>query len=60
MQLQQAKRENVKIKLGLQGCSGSGKTYSALLLAYGLWCKFGPSSYCACSSPPSTINCEKK
>jgi len=26
----------VKIKLGLQGRSGSGKTYSALLLAYGL------------------------
>ena len=36
MQLQQAQRQNVKIKLGLQGCSGSGKTYSSLLLAYGL------------------------
>lgn len=36
MQLQKAERKNVKIKLGLQGSSGSGKTYSALLLAYGL------------------------
>ncbi len=36
MQLLQAQRKNVKIKLGLQGSSGSGKTFSALLLAYGL------------------------
>ncbi len=36
MQLQPAQRKNVKIKLGLQGSSGSGKTYSALLLAFGL------------------------
>ncbi|WP_259016580.1 ATP-binding protein [Emticicia fluvialis] len=36
MQLQLAQRKNVKIKLGLQGSSGSGKTYSALLIAYGI------------------------
>lgn len=36
MQLQEAQRKNVKVKLGLQGSSGSGKTYSALLLAYGM------------------------
>lgn len=36
MQLQQASRKNAKIKMALQGASGSGKTYSALLLAYGL------------------------
>lgn len=36
MQLQPAQRKNVKIKLGLQGSAGSGKTYSALLLAYGI------------------------
>jgi hypothetical protein len=36
MQLQQASRKNAKIKMALQGASGSGKTYSALLLAFGL------------------------
>lgn len=36
MQLHQAKRSNVKIKIGIQGPSGSGKTKSALLLAYGI------------------------
>lgn len=36
MQLQQAKRSKAKIKIGLQAPSGSGKTYSALLLAKGL------------------------
>lgn len=36
MQLQTAKRKNAKIKMALQGPSGAGKTYSALLLAYGL------------------------
>ena len=36
MELQVAKRKQAKIKLGIQGCSGSGKTMSALLMAYGL------------------------
>lgn len=36
MKLQTAERKQAKIKLGLQGGSGSGKTYSALLLAYGM------------------------
>ena len=36
MQLQKATRRQSKIKLSLSGSSGSGKTYSALLLAYGL------------------------
>jgi hypothetical protein len=36
LQIQNAERKKAKIKIGLQGSSGSGKTYSALLLAYGL------------------------
>lgn len=36
MKLQQAERKQAKIKMGLQAPSGAGKTYSALLLAYGL------------------------
>jgi hypothetical protein len=36
MELKQATRSQAKIKLGLQGCSGSGKTMGALLIAFGL------------------------
>jgi len=36
MNLQQAKRHQVKLRLGLSGASGFGKSYSALLLAYGI------------------------
>jgi len=36
MQLRKSERKQAKIKLALQGVSGSGKTYSALLLAYGI------------------------
>ncbi|WP_320112285.1 AAA family ATPase [Draconibacterium orientale] len=36
MELRQAKRKNAKMKLALQGSAGSGKTYSALLLASGI------------------------
>ena len=36
MHLIKAERKRVKIKLGLQGTSGSGKTMSSLLLAFGL------------------------
>tara|TARA_R110000868_G_scaffold53666_14_gene168282 strand:- start:821 stop:1681 length:861 start_codon:yes stop_codon:yes gene_type:complete len=36
MELQKAKKENTKLKIGLSGASGVGKTYSALLLAYGI------------------------
>jgi len=36
MQLRKAERRQAKIKLAIQGCSGSGKTFSALLLAFGL------------------------
>jgi hypothetical protein len=36
MKLQQARRNQVKLRLGLSGASGFGKTYSALLLAYGI------------------------
>ncbi|MDP1814115.1 MAG: AAA family ATPase [Leadbetterella sp.] len=36
MVIEKAQRKNVKIKLGLQGSSGSGKSYSALLLAFGI------------------------
>lgn len=36
MKLQQAQRHQVKLKLGLSGASGFGKSYSALLLANGI------------------------
>ena len=36
MELKQSERKNSKIKLAMQGNSGSGKTYSALLVAYGI------------------------
>ena len=36
MQLQKASRKKVKMKLALQGPSGSGKSIGALLIAYGL------------------------
>jgi len=35
-QLQKATRKKVKIKVGMQGSAGSGKTIGALLLAYGI------------------------
>ncbi len=36
MKLQKAERHQVKLRIGLSGPSGFGKTYSALLLAYGM------------------------
>lgn len=36
MKLQKAKRHQVKLKVGMSGPSGFGKTYSALLLAFGI------------------------
>src|SRR5690606_41218002 len=36
MKLIQAKRTEVKLRIGLSGASGFGKTYSALLMAYGM------------------------
>lgn len=36
MELKKATRKTVKLKLNLSGASGAGKTYSALLMAYGL------------------------
>lgn len=36
MELQTAERKNAKIKMAITGASGSGKTYSALLLASGI------------------------
>ena len=36
MDLRQASKKQAKIKLALAGCSGSGKTYSSLLTAYGI------------------------
>jgi hypothetical protein len=36
MKLQTAQRHQVKLRIGLSGASGFGKTYSALLLAYGI------------------------
>lgn len=36
MKLQKATREQVKLRIGISGASGFGKTYSALLLAFGM------------------------
>ncbi len=36
MKLQTAQRHQVKLRLGISGASGFGKSYSALLLAYGI------------------------
>lgn len=36
MQLRPSTRREAKMKLALQGSSGSGKTYSSLLIAYGI------------------------
>jgi hypothetical protein len=36
MKLQQAQKKQVKLRIGISGPSGFGKTYSALLLAYGM------------------------
>jgi hypothetical protein len=36
MELKQSERKNSKIKVAVSGGSGSGKTYSALLVAYGI------------------------
>ena len=36
MKLQKAQKEQVKLRVGISGASGFGKTYSALLLAYGM------------------------
>lgn len=36
MELRKSERKQAKIKLALQGASGSGKTYSSLLIAYGM------------------------
>lgn len=36
MQLQQTQRQNVKLRLGVSGASGFGKTFSALQLAHGM------------------------
>lgn len=36
MELRKATRKTVKLRLGMSGASGFGKTYSALLLAYGM------------------------
>ena len=36
MELKKATKQKTKLKIGLSGASGFGKTYSALLLAYGI------------------------
>jgi hypothetical protein len=36
MEIKQSQRSNVKLRLGISGASGFGKTYSALLLAFGM------------------------
>lgn len=39
--IEEARREGAKVVIGIAGTSGSGKTYSALMLAYGLAGKSG-------------------
>lgn len=41
MQIRKAERKKAKLRLGLAAPSGAGKTYSALLLAFGLGGKIG-------------------
>lgn len=41
MEIRRAERKKAKLRLGLMGSSGSGKTYSALQLAFGLGGKIG-------------------
>ena len=36
MELKKATRKQVKLRVGFSGASGFGKTYSALLMAYGV------------------------
>ena len=36
MQLKKSKKQHVKLRLGISGASGFGKSYSALLMAYGI------------------------
>ena len=36
MEIKKAQKRKVKLKIGMSGASGFGKTYSALLLAYGM------------------------
>lgn len=36
MQLQKATKKKVKLRIGMSGASGFGKTYSSLLMAYGI------------------------
>ena len=36
MEFRKAERKQVKLKIGLSGVAGSGKTYSALLIAHGI------------------------
>jgi len=42
MSFQVAQRQRAKLRLGISGVAGSGKTMGALLLAYGItgdWCE---------------------
>lgn len=36
MKLKKATKNGVKLRIGLSGASGFGKTYSALMMAYGI------------------------
>src|SRR5665647_2034186 len=40
MELKQSKRAEAKLRLSLQGPAGSGKSYSSLLLAFGMTCNW--------------------
>lgn len=51
IQIQKAKRESVWLKMLLQGASNSGKTYSGLMVAEGIFEKAGGAGVCM-------INCE--
>ena len=60
MELQTAQRKRAKIKMAIQGHSGSGKTYSALLVAHGLcqsWEKVAVIDTCLLYTSPSPRDC---
>lgn len=66
MQLRQSMRRAAKMRLALAGASGSGKTYSSLLIAYGMtgdWSKIAvidsencsADLYALCAAQPCSL-----
>ena len=51
-QIRKAERKKAKMRLGLIGVSGSGKTYSALQIAFGMGGKVG-----LIDTAPASVKC---